>query len=304
MASRRIHIMLVAAHPADSFDMAGGTLAHHVEQGDSVTVVIATTGVRSHHWELAEAKRQAGADLDVEELVEQAVAEKLEEVRNACRILGFDDIHDLGFEDDDILLTRDKVDAIAGMIRQIKPDVLITHHPYESGGFKMHGTIGQATIYAWQLAQGTGRGREERHPVPVIYFMNPMAYMGNNSLEYAGTSRADLYIDITDVIERKVLALDYISSQHYGGPYSRKRAEMDDGAHGNSAHVAYAEQFQRFFPMVRYTLPVTDAELDRITESPEMGMGRRGEMVGALMPLPPNMAFTAEHRVAKEKYQA
>ena len=43
--------------------MAGGPLAHHVAQGDRVTVVIATTGVRSHHWALAEDKRQAGADL-------------------------------------------------------------------------------------------------------------------------------------------------------------------------------------------------------------------------------------------------
>jgi len=31
MASRPIHILLVAAHPADSFDMAGGTLAHDEE---------------------------------------------------------------------------------------------------------------------------------------------------------------------------------------------------------------------------------------------------------------------------------
>jgi len=36
--------------------------------------------------------------------------------------------------------------------------------------------------------------------------------MGNNSLEYAGISRVDLYVDITGVIEKKVRALDYISS--------------------------------------------------------------------------------------------
>ena len=302
MASRPIHIMLVATHPADSFDQAGGTLAHHVAQGDRVTIVIATTGVRSHHWKLAEEKRQAGADFDIEERVKEAVEEKLEEVRNACRILGFDDVRDLGFEDDDILLTQEKVEAIADMIREVKPDILIAHHPYESGGFKMHGTIGQATIYAWQLAQGAGRGRQLRHPVPSIYFMNPMAYVGNNSLEYAGTSRADLYIDITDVIEKKVQALDYIASQHYGGAYSRKRAEYADGGHGNSAYVAYAEQFQRFFPMVRYTLPITDAELDGIDVSPEVGMGRRSEMVGGLLPLPPNTAFTSQYRISKEKY--
>ena len=48
--------------------------------------------------------------------------------------------------------------------------------------------------------------------------MNPMAYMGNNNLEYAGTSRADLYVGITDVIEKKVQALNHISSQFYSGP--------------------------------------------------------------------------------------
>jgi 4-oxalomesaconate hydratase len=302
MASRPIQILIVAAHPADSFDMAGGTLAHHAAQGDKVTAVIATTGVRSHHWELAEAKRREGAGIDVEEFVEKAVAEKLEEVRNACRIMGYDDVRDLGFEDDDILVTQDKIEAIADVIRAVKPDILITHHPFESGGFKMHGTVGQCTIYAWQLAQGAGRGRQERHPVPSIYFMSPMAYMGNNSLEYAGTSRADLYIDISDVIDKKVRALDQIATQYYGGPYARKRAESEDGAYGNSAYVAYAEQFQRFLPLVRYTLPISDAELDGRHDGPEVGMGRRSEMVGGLLPLPPGMAFSSEYRTPKEKY--
>ena len=156
MASRPIQILIVATHPADTFDMAGGTLSHHAAQGDKVTAIIATTGVRSHHWELAEKKRIEGASLDVEKFVEQAAAEKLEEVRNACRIMGYDDVRDLGFEDDDILVTQDKIEAIAEVIREVRPDILISHHPYESGGLKMHGTIGQATIYAWQVAAGTG----------------------------------------------------------------------------------------------------------------------------------------------------
>ena len=303
MASRPIHILLVAAHPADSFDMAGGTLAHHVDQGDQVTAAILTTGVRSHHWELGEQRRKAGAELDVERFVAEAVEEKLEEVRRACRILGFDDVRDLGFEDDDILVTQDKIEAIADVIRLVKPDLLITHHPFESGGFKMHGTAGQCALYAWQLASGSGRGRQERHPVPCIYFMNPTAYLGNNSLEYAGTARADLYIDITDVIEKKVRALDQIASQYYGGPYARKRAETSDGADGNSALVAYAEQFQRFQPQVRYTLPITDAELERITEPQSAHMGRRSEMIGGLMPLREGEAFTSRHRMSKEKYK-
>ena len=303
MTSRPVHIMLVVAHPADSFDQAGGTLAHHVAQGDRVTVVIATTGVRSHHQKLADEKRKAGADFDLEERIKEAVEEKLEEVRSACRILGFDDVRDLGFEDDDILLTQDKVEAIADMIRQIRPDILIMHHPYEIAGLGMHATIGQATFYAWQLAHGAGRGRQVIHPVPSLYFMSPTIYNGINSLEYAGTSRTDLYIDITDVIEKKVQAMDYIASQHYGGAYARKCAEYFDGAMGNNAGVAYAEQFQRFSPMVRYTLPVTDAELDRIDESSEAALGRRGEMTGGLLPLPPNTSFTSQYRVPRDRYK-
>ena len=146
MARRPVHITLVATYPADSFDMADGTLAHHIAQGNQVTVVIATTGVRSHHWQVMEQKRLKGQNFDVAKHVEQSVEEKLKEVRGACRILGFDDVRDLGFEDDDILLNQEKIDAIADMIRQAKPDILIAHDPYESGGLKMHNTISQATI--------------------------------------------------------------------------------------------------------------------------------------------------------------
>lgn len=115
---------------------------------------------------MIEQKGLKGQNFDVEKRVEQAVEEKLEEVRGAYRILGFDDVRDLGFEDDDILLTQEKIDAIADMIRQVKPDLLIALHPYESGGLKMPGTIGQATIYAGKIAAGTGRGRQVRHSVP------------------------------------------------------------------------------------------------------------------------------------------
>lgn len=303
MARRPIHIMIVAAHPADSFDQAGGTLAHHVARGDRVTVLIAMTGVRSHHSRLQEERRLAGAELDIEARIQKAVEEKIEEVRKACSILGFDDVRDLGFEDDDILLTQEKIEAIADMIREVKPDVVISEHPYENAGLTMHATIGQATIHACSIAAGIGRGRQERHCVSSLYFMNPMAWEGSNSLGYAGTSRADLYIDISDVIEKKVLAMDCISSQYYGGAYSRKCAEIQDGAYGSRARVAYAEQFQSYSPMVRYTLPITSAQLDCASDPPEATMGRLSEMVGGLFPLPPNMAFTSQYRIPKEKYE-
>ena len=302
MPSRPIQFLLVSAHPADSFDQAGGTLAHHVARGDRITVAVATTGVRSHHWKLRDAKIAGRDTSGFEQKAEKAVKEKIEEVRSACRIMGFDDVRDLGFDDDDILLTRDKVDAIADMIREVKPDVLIAHHPFETGGLKMHGTIGQATMYGWQVALGYGRGDQQPHRTSVVYFMGPINYIGNNSLEYGGTSRADLYVDITDVIDKKVKAIDLISSQYYSGAYARKVAETGNGHFGQHAGCAYAECFQRFRPMVRYTLPISDYDLDQVDEPMESVMCRRGEMAGAFVPMPADMRFDSDHRVSEAKY--
>lgn len=304
MASRPIRILMVAAHPADCFDQAGGTLAHHAARGDQVTTATLTTGARSHHWGLVDKKRQEQEGLDVEPLMAEAVRQKLEEVRKACRVLGFEDVRTLGFEDDEILLTGEMVERIADLIRDVAPDVIITHHPYEGGGFKMHATTAQATLYAWQQAMGTGRGRKKSHNVAALFFMNPTAYMVHNSLQYASTSRVDILVDITDVVDKKVRAMDMIRSQYYGGAYARKVHECTDGRLGQSGGVAYAEAFQSFLPRVCYTLPISDADLRRAAEPGAETMGRRSEIISSLTPLPPGEAFTSKFRLSKELYDA
>jgi len=303
MASRALRLLMVGAHPADMFDQAGGTLAHHAARGDQVTLVTLMTGARSHHWALIDQKRKLQEKLDVEELLKQAVKEKMDEARKACAVLGLTDIRALGFEDDDILLTREMVEEIADVIREVKPDIIITHHPYEIGGFKMHATTGQATIYAFQQAMGSGRGRKQTHVTAKIFFMNPMGYMGQNTLGYASTAHLTHVIDITDVIDKKVKAMDAISSQYYGGAYARKCHEMCDGQIGGLGYVAYGEAFQAFWPNVGYTLPFSEADLHKTLEPSESGMARRSEMIPALMPLPEGMGFSREHRIPKELYE-
>ena len=55
--------------------------------------------------------------------------------------------------------------------------------------------------------------------------------------------------------------------------------------------------------MVRYTLPISDAELARITEPQSAHMGQRSEMLGGLLPLPEKDPFTSRHRMFKEMYE-
>ena len=302
MASRPLRLLMVGGHPADCFDQAGGTLAHHAAQGDQVTVVSLTTGARSHHWGLVDEKREKQDRVDIEAQMQAAIQQKLAELRQACQILGFDDVRTLGFDDDEILLTRDMVEAIADVIRDVMPDLIITHHPYEMGGFKLHATTGQAVLYGWQQAMGTGRGRKRSHSVTSLFFMNPMGYIGHNSLQYASTSQVDVLVDITDVIDKKVEAMDLISSQYYGGAYARKVHETSDGRVGQWAHVAYAESFQSYFPRICYTLPVSDADLHRQIEPVSEVIARRGEMVAGLMPLPDGQIFASEFRMPRHKY--
>ena len=53
----------------------------------------------------------------------------------------------------------------------------------------------------------------------------------------------DVCVDIADVIERKVAALDLMRGQKYDGPYARKRVETVDAHFRMFSGVAYAEPF-------------------------------------------------------------
>ena len=41
-------ILVVGGHPADMFDHCGGTMYHHIQQGDEVVAVSITQGLRTH----------------------------------------------------------------------------------------------------------------------------------------------------------------------------------------------------------------------------------------------------------------
>ncbi len=77
----------------------------------------------------------------------------------------------------------------------------------------------------------------------------------------------DVFIDITDVVEKKLAAMDCLVSQGYGGAYARKRIETSDGAFGQAGGVAYGEGFIALNSETHYFLPVTDYALKRARSS-------------------------------------
>jgi LmbE family N-acetylglucosaminyl deacetylase len=106
MPSKPIRLLIVGAHPADAFDQAGGTLAHHAAEGDHVSALIVTGGVRSHDWRLRDRYQEAGESFDLKKESDESKNSKADEVRRACGMMGIKDLHFLVLEDDAVKWTR------------------------------------------------------------------------------------------------------------------------------------------------------------------------------------------------------
>ena len=177
MDVRKMKIMMFCAHPGDAFDDSGGTLCHHVERGDDVTVVIITTGARSHAAKFTDEKRKAKGQRD-EKLaaatVDQIEKVKQDEIIAAGLELGLEDIRFMRLEDDILLVKEETILEVAQLIRQEKPDLLITHHPLQDGGLlTTHPIVGQIVMLGWEAA-GARWTRDETvppHQVSQVFFV-------------------------------------------------------------------------------------------------------------------------------------
>jgi hypothetical protein len=108
----------------------------------------------------------------------------------------------------------------------------------------------------------------------VFYWGTGAAGVPRNVWEARGGYYNDVFVDITDVVEKKLAALDALVSQGYGGAYARKRIETSDGAFGTAGGVAYAEGFISMNAETHYHLPVSDYARRAARESDHERMAR------------------------------
>ena len=189
---------------------------------------------------------------------------KAGEVRRACALLGVEEIHFLGFDDAVLQATERIVRRVASLLRQVRPHVVLTHFPYEGDAVNAHAVTGRICLQALGLAASVDPG--DRNPphktAQVFFFGTGAAPLPRNVWGARGGFYNDVFIDIGDVVDRKLAALDALVSQGYGGAYARKRIETSDGAFGNAAHCSYAEGFIKMNAECHYHLPVTDRALE------------------------------------------
>lgn len=246
------NILVVYPHPADSATEASGTVALHAERGDNVTSVICTYGERHHMQWLYDEEQKPVSEQDpaiINMTLQEYRAFKQREAERIAEILGVDELMFLGWTDHEVDFTREKVAEVTEIIRQVRPDIVITHLPIQQrGGEDDHPIVGQIVTSA--VNQAASRvpqfdGIEPYRGVKQIFYSIAGGEEANSRNVFAGGVVCDVWIDTTPVIHKKVHAIDQLVSQGYQEDCARWIVEARDGRWGMIAGCAYAEPFLR-----------------------------------------------------------
>src|SRR5690349_9664771 len=107
-----LRILSIGAHPADIFDQSGGAMAHHVQRGDYVGCVVLTHGARIHDAVISDSmfhREEVPDAAELQALMDERSDVKAEETRQACALLGVEDVTFFGADDAILLVTEESV---------------------------------------------------------------------------------------------------------------------------------------------------------------------------------------------------
>ena len=182
-----MRILAVGAHPDDLEILCSGTLAKYVQQGASVVLAIATDGSAGHMI------------IPPDELATIRQAE----ARQAASIIGAD-LHWLGYRDELIFEDIDTRLRFVDLIREAKPDLILTHDPTD---YHPDHRVVSRLMFDASFVSGLPNVKTEHpaHPgvCPLVYF---------DTLTGAGFLPTE-YVDIGDTFATKRAMLECHASQ-------------------------------------------------------------------------------------------
>ena len=261
-----MRILVVAGHPADMFDHCGGTLFHHIEQGDSVVCISLTQGLRIHDEVVSDLFRHNLKDYTEEQIAEILVQRqkvKYQEVVSACALFGINDVRFLDYDDEILTVNPEMISKLARLIREVKPDLVITHWPYQADTFSNHHAVtGQLALSAITAAGGVDFKDPEGGAwriAQIAYMLCPSDTSAICMSNIGKTAYINYYVDVTDVVDKKVKAVHMMKSQKYDiEGLSHKGAETWSGHYGGRVRLPYAEGFAIEYPEVGRTIPISE----------------------------------------------
>ncbi|CAN5474257.1 hypothetical protein BH23ACI1_BH23ACI1_03030 [soil metagenome] len=213
-------ILFCFAHPDDESFSGAGTAMRCAAAGAKTVLVTATLGERG----------KRGDPPVCEEADLPAVREH--ELRNAAAVIGFDELHLLGYRD------RELADAppeamrrvLVSHLRRLRPAVVVTFDP---NGFNAHPdhvaisrfcseAIAAAADPRWHPDAGAP------HQVRRLLWTPPVAPWDAVALDLAAQPGADFVIDVSAFRKRRIAALRAHRTQHLSvDRYFFDRPELD-----------------------------------------------------------------------------
>ena len=228
------NILVFSAHAADFCSRAGGTIALYTRRGAAVHVVDLTYGERGEsedYWASEGEKSEAGAR-----------EARSVEAREAAGILGAS-IEFLDYGDYPLIIGRERLEAMARLIRMRRPALILTHwkcDPFNPD----HQAAAEAVLRAAGMAAIPGFDHETgKIPFPYIFGFEPTVPR-NDATGFC----PDHYVEIDEVFDIKLEALRALRSQAKLVRFYTQWAEYRgfQAAQTASRPVRYAEAFQRF----------------------------------------------------------
>ena len=223
--------LAIYAHPDDPEISAGGTLARWADSGAEVHVVVTTRGEKGTN----------DPDADLEALARLRV----EETAAAARVLRLAGQHHLDHPDGELADDRDLRLELVRLVRTIRPDIVCCPDPtavFFGDGYinhRDHRVTGWATLDAVAPAAATPHYFPELRAEGLDVHQVRAVYL-------SGTLEPNLWVDITDTLERKIEALFCHASQLVEtGDWFREFLRESAIAAGRAAGVQYAEAFRR-----------------------------------------------------------
>ena len=220
-----MNILAVGAHPDDIEFQCAGTLAKYARRGDKVFLAVSTNG-------------EAGTS---KANPEETARTREQEARRSVAILGAELIW-MGYPDEFFYESPEVRLRYIELVRQTRPDVVITHDPQDDY-HPDHTTTGQllwnTRVMAAAVTIKTASPAWEK--IPDLYFMDTLG--GINF-------RPHDYVDITSTIETKrqmisqhVSQIEFMKQRY--GMTMVEFMEICSSFRGLQASVRYAECFRR-----------------------------------------------------------
>ena len=216
--------MVIVAHPDDAEFTMAGTVATWTKAGCRVTYIVCTDGNAGSHEQ----------GMTCERISEVRRAEQ----RAACATLGVSDVVFLGYDDGQLQPTLDLRRDLVRAIRRYKPEIVITGDPtrvFSGDRYINHPDHRAASLAALDAVAPASA-------MPLLWPDVGAPHRVRQVYVY-GSDQANVWVDITEVMDLKIAALKQHASQ-MGDWDPTERIKGWNAEVGKEKGYAYAESYR------------------------------------------------------------